>query len=237
MARSIKNDITIQKIITEHDEFNGTDTHLIKHTNFLVRINNNEHWSHSTVWDIKKLTSFRDHLTELIEKTSTGEKLGISTEKGEEIDKHHKEDPLCQDCSYKLTNTCDTCLFDLQSPLERKLYLKLRGSNIRFHTQYGIGWDGEYLETSGKTYNNPNNNFKNVLTISDFYIKKGREKQLCVYTDGHTYHERTEEQAQRDKRIDRKLQEFGYTVFRYTGKDINENLDKVIKEIETWYNA
>jgi len=43
----------------------------------------------------------------------------------------------------------------------------------------------------------------------DFYIEK-RNVKLCIYTYGHTYHERTEEQVQRDKRIDRKLQELGF---------------------------
>jgi very-short-patch-repair endonuclease len=59
---------------------------------------------------------------------------------------------------------------------------------------------------------------------------------LCVYVDGHTYHERTEEQAQRDKRIDRKLQELGFTVLRYPGKDVNENLDGIVSEIKKWIN-
>ena len=49
-------------------------------------------------------------------------------------------------------------------------------------------------------------------------------RKLCVYTDGHTYHERTEEQAQRDKRIDRKLQELGFQVLRYTGKEVNDTI-------------
>ncbi|MBU2939836.1 endonuclease domain-containing protein [Lacinutrix sp. C3R15] len=57
---------------------------------------------------------------------------------------------------------------------------------------------------------------------------------MCVYTDGHTYHERTEEQAQRDKRIDRKLQELGFQVLRYTGKDVNENTDIIVAEIDKW---
>lgn len=58
--------------------------------------------------------------------------------------------------------------------------------------------------------------------------------KLCVYTDGHSYHERTEEQAQRDRNIDRKLQELGYQVLRYTGKDIHEKMDKIINEIKNW---
>lgn len=79
------------------------------------------------------------------------------------------------------------------------------------------------------------NNFKNVLTIADFYIEI-RGVKLCIYTDGHTYHERTEEQAQHDKRIDRKLQEFGFKVLRYTGKDVREGMDHIVREIKQWIN-
>ena len=67
----------------------------------------------------------------------------------------------------------------------------------------------------------------------DFYIEK-RDVRLCIYTDGHTYHERTEEQAQRDKRINRKLQELGFKVLRYTGKDVNQNTDIIVDEIKKW---
>ncbi len=65
------------------------------------------------------------------------------------------------------------------------------------------------------------------------YIDK-RGKRLCIYTDGHTYHERTQYQAQRDRNIDRTLQELGYQVLRYTGKEINENIDKVVGDIKKW---
>ena len=134
---------------------------------------------------------------------------------------------------YKLTNHCLTCIFDLQSPLERKLFLALNKNYIRFQTQYPLNWKGENISIAGKSYSNPKNNFKEVLTVADFYIEK-RDIKLCIYTDGHTYHERTEEQAQRDKRIDRKLQELGFKVLRYTGKDINENTDSIVTEIKQW---
>jgi len=73
------------------------------------------------------------------------------------------------------------------------------------------------------------------LTIPDFYIQKGSNK-LCIYTDGHTYHERTEDQAKRDRNIDRKLQDLGFTVLRYTGKEVNESMEHIIKEIKKWIN-
>jgi very-short-patch-repair endonuclease len=44
--------------------------------------------------------------------------------------------------------------------------------------------------------------------------------RIVVECDGHDWHERTPEQASRDKRRDRFLQRRGYLVFRFTGRDI-----------------
>jgi hypothetical protein len=43
---------------------------------------------------------------------------------------------------------------------------------------------------------------------------------LAVECDGHDYHERTAEQAARDKARDRALQALGWTVARFTGREI-----------------
>lgn len=44
--------------------------------------------------------------------------------------------------------------------------------------------------------------------------------EVIIECDGHDFHERTKEQASRDKARDRFLQHLGYTVFRFTGSDI-----------------
>lgn len=201
---------------------------------FLITINEKgQSWSKSLICDIKELTRFRDMINEVVESTTTAEKLHISNEKAAILDTHYANDELCKDCRYKLSSSCLTCIFSLQSPLERKLFLALNKEYVGFQTQYPLNWKGENISIQGKSYDNPLNNFKEVLTVVDFYIEN-RGTKLCVYTDGHTYHERTEEQAQRDKRIDRKLQELGYQVLRYTGKDVNENIDSIVGEIKKW---
>jgi len=193
----------------------------------------------SRSWD-KTISCRRDELLKLKEEldnvladTSTAEILGVSDEEAKIIDEAHKSDKLCVDCKYKMTYDCVTCLFKLDSPLERKLFLELKKAYIKFIPQYGLNWRGKEISVAGKTFDDPVNNFKEVLTIVDFYIEKGKNK-LCVYTDGHTYHERTEEQALHDKNIDRKLQEFGYKVLHYTGKEVNENSGKIIDELKKW---
>lgn len=192
-----------------------------------------QQWQKTFVCDRNDLLKLRTELDKLIEETTTAEVLQITNDKAKIIDEHYKTDELCQGCKFKLTHKCKECLFILQSPLERQLFLELSKTYIRFYSQYPLNWYGENISTEGKSYGDANNNFKEVLTVVDFYIEK-RNTKLCVYTDGHSYHERTEEQAQRDRNIDRKLQELGFQVLRYTGKDVKENIEKIINEIKKW---
>lgn len=57
-----------------------------------------------------------------------------------------------------------------------------------------------------------------------------------MYVDGHKCHNETEEKVLKDRKQDRKLQELGYKVLRYTGKEVNENLGTIIREIKDWLN-
>ena len=100
--------------------------------------------------------------------------------------KHYANDELCVDCNYRYSSHCKTCIFELQSPLERRLYLALTNEYIKFSVQYPLNWNGEYISLAGRSYNNPKKNFKEVLTIVDFFLEKKGIK-LCVYTDGHTF--------------------------------------------------
>jgi hypothetical protein len=209
--------IEIEKIKRIYKSLRSDDNSENEVTEYLISVTEKgQNWNKTIGCELKELTRLRDKISELIESTMTAEKLNITNDKANILDKHYADDELCQNCNYKLTNHCLTCIFDLQSPLERKLFLALNKKYIRFEAQYPLNWKGENISIAGKSYNNPKNNFKEVLTVADFYIEK-RDVKLCVYTDGHTYHERTEEQAQRDKRIDRKLQELGFQVLRYTG--------------------
>jgi hypothetical protein len=201
---------------------------------YIVQIQDkNSYWTQSFVCDRDHLLIFKNEIESILDSSTTSEILNISEETACLIDKHYVEDSLCQECSMKFTRDCIRCLFEAMSPLERKLFLALKKKNIPFQMQYGLDWKGQHISTNGRDYNDQHYNFKEVLTIVDFYLKYNNFK-LCVYTDGHSYHERTEEQAQHDRRIDRALQEFGYTVLRFTGKDINDGLDKVISEIERY---
>jgi len=54
---------------------------------------------------------------------------------------------------------------------------------------------------------------------------------FVIECDGHEFHERTKEQAVRDRSRDRKLQSLGYTVFRFTGSEIWASSERCTLEI------
>jgi hypothetical protein len=55
--------------------------------------------------------------------------------------------------------------------------------------------------------------------------------------DGHDYHERTKEQAERDKSRDRALKRAGYDVIHFTGREIWRDPAKWAMEIRDQFRA
>lgn len=53
------------------------------------------------------------------------------------------------------------------------------------------------------------------------FLVTGSMPSTIVECDGHDWHERTKEQAARDKKRDRWLQAQGHRVFRFTGSEIH----------------
>lgn len=49
---------------------------------------------------------------------------------------------------------------------------------------------------------------------------------LVVECDGHEFHERTKDQAMRDRSRDRHIQECGAHIFRFTGREIHQDADR-----------
>ena len=127
-----------------------------------------------------------------------------------------------RDCNRK---DCYNCVINCQSPLERQMLLELHKNGLSTILQRRINKDGSYYDAPKEV--DP----ENILTIPDFYIEKG-DVRICIYADGHTYHERTESQAQRDRNIDRELQRLGFVVLRYTGNEIRNDCQKVIDNIK-----
>jgi len=131
---------------------------------------------------------------------------------------------LCRQCNFKWQE-CYNCVIKCDSPLERDLLLELKKNKIAPIMQRRFNKDGTYYEFPNAI------DFDSILTIPDFYIET-KQAKLCIYADGHTYHERTEKQALRDRNIDRELQKLGFTVLRYTGQEIRKNCSLVVANIK-----
>jgi very-short-patch-repair endonuclease len=59
-------------------------------------------------------------------------------------------------------------------------------------------------------------------------------RQLIVECDGHNFHERTADQAARDRSRDRQFQDKGVTVFRFTGREIWADAWGCAQQIIKW---
>jgi very-short-patch-repair endonuclease len=65
----------------------------------------------------------------------------------------------------------------------------------------------------------------------DFALFPKNNSKIAIELDGHTYHERTEDQAVHDRARDRFLQENGWSTLRFHRKEIEENLDRCIDQV------
>jgi hypothetical protein len=54
--------------------------------------------------------------------------------------------------------------------------------------------------------------------------------EIVIECDGHDFHEKTKEQARKDRSRDRSLQDIGYFVLRFTGSEIFEDAEKCVTE-------
>jgi hypothetical protein len=57
---------------------------------------------------------------------------------------------------------------------------------------------------------------------------------LIIECDGHDFHERTKEQAARDRARDRELQANGFTIFRFTGSEIYRDPIGCASQVVKW---
>lgn len=61
--------------------------------------------------------------------------------------------------------------------------------------------------------------------------------RLAIECDGHDFHERTKEQAARDKRRDRELVAAGWQVLRFTGSEIRNEAKRCADEVLSIING
>lgn len=121
-----------------------------------------------------------------------------------------------------------TDLQECESPIEQLMYLSLKRSIRLLGSIYGaelwLIFCPQYeVESNGKKYR------------LDFYIHAkvhDNEVHLAIECDGHDFHERTKEQAVRDKSRDRALTERGFVPIRFTGSEIWRDPNLCAKQVE-----
>jgi very-short-patch-repair endonuclease len=137
------------------------------------------------------------------------------------------------DLDHALENLCE-------SPIERKLLIALKLAEWpRGHWGFGEGveiWDQSFSDKPPED--------KIVLIIPQLKIGKyrtdfmifakhhtGEAIPVVVECDGHDFHERTKEQAKRDRGKDRAIQVNGYPILRFTGSEIYADAPKCAAEV------
>lgn len=129
----------------------------------------------------------------------------------EELDVHIKF------FKYNLTNLMKVC----ESPIEQLYTLALNDAIKSFRGDLSI------LDNSEIDYlNQAEVNVNGKVYRLDLLIncKVGSEiHHYAVECDGHDFHEKTKEQAARDRKRERDLMSVGYKVIRFTGSEIWKN--------------
>lgn len=117
-----------------------------------------------------------------------------------------------------------TSVEKLDSPIEKILFIQLK------HDLYFMN-DYDFFRVYPQFEMRTEHSFIRV----DFLIEvkeDDKELKLIIECDGHDFHEKTKEQAQKDKSRDRFLAKNGYVVMRFTGSEIYKNPRRCIKDID-----
>lgn len=132
-------------------------------------------------------------------------------------------------------------LKECDSPIERMLFVQLRRCMEMSSLQ--SYWDVFEITTQYKIEIDENTKYR-----LDFYVifndmRNKIKREFAIECDGHDFHEKTKEQAKRDKRRDRDLLAKGITVIRFTGSEIyndafgcaREAVRTIEKQVEAMY--
>ena len=124
-----------------------------------------------------------------------------------------------------------------QTPIERYFFIAfcwtLKAFELDGSTEVVTG-KNEALGRKLRIYPQWDFNGWRVDYMMSFTPKSGVERRLVVECDGHDFHERTKEQAERDRSRDRELQNQGFTIFRFTGRELYRNPVVCASEAVGW---
>ena len=107
--------------------------------------------------------------------------------------------------------------YDCESPIEALFLVAIAPLMVR---------DSSYTVTPQAKLGNYRVDF-----LITFTAVPGISRSVVVECDGHDYHERTKEQAERDKRRDRAIAAQGLPVFRFTGRELHRDPEACVDEV------
>lgn len=112
---------------------------------------------------------------------------------------------------YKVLNTLEEC-----TPIERIAALEC----VKFRDLLGEVYVRINLQEEVGPYRADITVYHNELDL-----------KVAVECDGHDFHEKTKDQAAKDKKRDREFQKLGYVILRYTGSEIVNNPSAIKKDL------
>lgn len=123
-----------------------------------------------------------------------------------------------------------------ESPIEQLMFAGLT-SYLRYHPHFRFlaHWDIPAPAVCERVYCIPQAQIG--IYRADFLLLDQRvspPRRTIIECDGHDFHERTKEQAQRDRARDRWFTTNGYTVLRFTGSEIYKDVGVVVDQIAEW---
>ena len=118
-----------------------------------------------------------------------------------------------------------TAINECESPIEQLFAMALHDYETKCSF---MADDGCYVVNPQYNIQVSDKNFRADFLICAIY--QGKEYKVVVECDGHNFHEKTKEQAARDKKRDRDLTSSGYTVMRFTGSEIHKNPSVCVRE-------
>ncbi len=131
------------------------------------------------------------------------------------------KDEIDRDINFKKANVINY-VSRCESPIEQLLAIRLMDLEPYFYKELSVLSGFRFLSILPQ---------KEVVVNDrkyrlDFLIEclvDNKKHLFAIECDGHDFHEKTKEQAARDKKRDRDLMENGITVIRFTGSEIHEN--------------
>lgn len=117
-----------------------------------------------------------------------------------------------------------------ESPIEKMFFRALERCGVRFQFAADGTESGRVVGCKTGVVIVPQHTVSYYCRI-DFAFLFDTGVRFAVELDGYEFHERTKDQAQRDKTRDRELNADAWRVLRYTGSEVFQNADRCVLDV------